>query len=366
MKTLKSLIAGLLFIALAVSARSQSAVQSTTLKHEAVGVFCLPPGQAGAGTPSKYFLKDMIADDCWVNPNISGLSLRSFWSLIEPADGVYDWSYFDQAVVLAKRNHKLLAIGVTPGEFSPPWVYAAGAQKIQYDKDKKEGHVKTIVAVLPWDPIFLQKWSEFVRAFGQRYDSVAEVAYVTTGGLGRQSETIYADSPESIALFNQLAPGGNGDAAWVEAGKQILEVYAKSFPSTPFINASSPPTTNAEGREAQMVILNWAAAANGPRFGLKSCALTPTSYSLDAMPAQKIAALTKSGAPSGYQMFLPQRAMKGTLQETLDNGIRLQGQFLEVYKGDCSDPRQASVLEAANTRLLKMYGASEENKAGSR
>ena len=72
------------------------------------------------------------------------------------------------------------------------------------------------------------------------------------------------------------------------------------------------------------------------------------------MPAQEIAALTAGGAPAGYQMFLPQAHMRGTLKDTLANGIQLKGQFLEVYKSDCVDA-QASVLNAANAQLLKSY-----------
>ena len=327
---------------------------SAPLKNKVIGVFCLPSGQAGAGTPSKYTLQDMIADSCWTNSNLTGFSLRTFWELVETADGVYDWAFFDQAVLQARKNRKLLAIDVTAGEFTPDWVYAAGAHKISYTKTNGAGHQKTITAVLPWDPIFLKKWLTFISAFGERYDGVPEVAYVTTGGLGRQCETIYADTPDSIALFNKLAPGGNGDAAWIEAGKKILDAYFKGFPTTPFINASSPPTTDPAGKQAQMTLLSWASANYGPHFGLKSCALTATSYSLNAMPAQEIAALTAAGAPAGYQMFLPQAHMRGTLKDTLANGIQLKGQFLEVYKSDCVDA-QASVLNAANAQLLKSY-----------
>src|SRR5947209_8776574 len=123
---------------------------------EAVGVYDLVAGN----TP--------VSAKALANPNVDGIALRSQWQTLEPADGVYDWSYFDGQIAAATAAGKSVSLSVTAGIFSPSWLYDEGAQAFTF-VGRKSPDPQTIP--VPYDPVFLEKWQAFVQAFGRRYDS---------------------------------------------------------------------------------------------------------------------------------------------------------------------------------------------------
>src|ERR1700738_982837 len=58
------------------------------------------------------------------NPNVDGIALRSYWNHLEPADGVYDWSYIDKPLAQAVAAGKSVSLSDTAGIQTPDWVYA--------------------------------------------------------------------------------------------------------------------------------------------------------------------------------------------------------------------------------------------------
>jgi len=321
---------------------------SSVQKSRATGIFCLPSGD----TVENPYL-DLAGNSCWTSPNVSGLALRSCWDKMEPAKGSFDWTFFDQAITLAKKYHKKLSFSVDAGADTPAWVYQEGATALSYNNNSNT----PIKEPFPWNPVFLREWMTFVRAFAHRYDASPQLAYVTVGGPGRRDETVYADTPESIALFNARAPGGLGDEAWLAASEKIIAQYAASFQKTPFIIAMSPPTSDANGAAAIANLVSNSSSLYGTRFGVRSDALLG-DYPANSFASQTIATFTAAGAPAGFQMFLPffHGQVAGTLAQALNTGMRLEAQFIEVYYADCADPSQASVIQAANAQLLQTYG----------
>ncbi len=74
-------------------------------------------------------------------------------------------------------------------------------------------------------------------------------------------------------------------------------------------------------------------------------------------PFYKLAEHLFVGVSAGYQMVGPASGNfvwgnVGDLATALDGGISLGARFIEVYQADCDNPEYASLLTAANARLL--------------
>ncbi len=88
------------------------------------GVFCLQPSAQGTGS-DPYVYSD---------PDVDGISVRQKWGDLEPAEGVYNWTYLDNVTARAAAAGKavLLRIGTGGGDIAlggscPAWVTDAVA-----------------------------------------------------------------------------------------------------------------------------------------------------------------------------------------------------------------------------------------------
>lgn len=127
-------------------------------------------------------------------PGVSTIYLRVLWSDLEPEEGVYRWDIFDSVAQPWIDKGKKIAIRVIccnqTENASPDWVRAAGAKGIWF-RYRKHG----VPADFPlrWepvydDPVFLEKFSAFLKAFAARYDGSPSVAFVDVGSFGMYGE----------------------------------------------------------------------------------------------------------------------------------------------------------------------------------
>ena len=338
-------------LGLAVLALSMSCVDGRAAeKSSATGILCLLKPDS---VPHPFV--DLAREPCWTNPNIQGVSLRSQWNKVEPSEGKFDWSFFDEGVRLAAQHHKKLGMLVIAGVATPDWVYADGAYRLNNQRQRRGGDWEASSQPLPWDPVFLAKWTEFVEAFAARYDGVPNLAYVVMGGPGRREESYFVDSPEDVAKVESLG----GVSRWVQGCERIVDLYAKAFRATPFILATGSPTPGDSGKAALAKLVEYGLGKYSGRFGLMSCGLRPQYYMTTESALMMRSA--SSTCPVGFQMLLPSaggRHMQGgTLEDALSRGLALGGHFFEVYPGDCGDPNQAAVLQRIGAKLAGRSGA---------
>ncbi len=316
----------------------------STEKARASGIFCLMPADS-----VEHPFRGLGREPCWTNPNIQGVALRSQWGKIEPSEGHFDWSLFDEGIALAKQYHKKVSLSVVAGTTTPTWVYQAGATRFDFQKIHKRGEVEGMTQPLPWDKVFLSKWGAFVAEFSKRYDNTSEVAYVTMGGPGRRAETYFLDSAEDVAKLDSMG----GIQRWVEGSEKIVDLYASAFQKTPFIFAIAPPIPGPAGNQALKELVDYGAATYPGRFGVRSDGLRPR-YEKSSYAARAIRSLSNK-APVGFQMSLPSKGGRqmsaGTLEDALNIGLELGAHFIEVYRYDCNDPSQAQVLERISAKL---------------
>jgi beta-galactosidase GanA len=126
------------------------------------------------------------------NPSISGANLEWSWADIEPTEGVYDWSKVDRDINVWTSRGKQVILrfatggqiswsGSVDGSYTPPWVFNTyGVQRV----------TETNGTVFPvyWNPVYLQKLTDFVNAAAARYDTNPYVAAVQIG-IGQGGET---------------------------------------------------------------------------------------------------------------------------------------------------------------------------------
>lgn len=173
----------------------------------------------------QYFWKEMDElIEQGLMPSI--LYMRMQWSWFEPEEGKYAWddkeSELSQLVSGARERGLQLAFRVLVdstdiGQFqaAPEWL--TDNPKVQCwtwtDQDLK----KTYKTPYANDPIFIEKYSEFIRAFGEEFDT-EDVAYIDTCGMGNWGEM--ANIPVSSSIDNRSA---------ADIVAQISRVYDEAF-----------------------------------------------------------------------------------------------------------------------------------------
>ena len=126
------------------------------------------------------------------NPQVDGIALRYFWNALEPAEGEFNWAPIDAEIAQAVEHRKLVSLGVTPGVFTPDWVYRDGAAQFSFVWDKPWGPppCSKVRIPVPWDPVYLSKWLAFVRAMGQRYQGNPALVSIKIEGINAQTEEL--------------------------------------------------------------------------------------------------------------------------------------------------------------------------------
>ena len=105
------------------------------------------------------------------------------------------------------------------------WVFKAGAKKIVHPQ---------INEVFPvyWDPIYLEKWCNFVKAFGEKYDDDPNVEFIQIGRTGWFGEMILGrtwKSGDIVGIREEWLNAGFTKDAYVEAYKKVLDAYIEDF-----------------------------------------------------------------------------------------------------------------------------------------
>jgi hypothetical protein len=217
------------------------------------------------------------------NPGISGLTVAQHWDHIQTAPDVYDFSFLDDAFTVANDKQKPVALIITPGVVSPPWlldeipdctnkegVFLGAGVPLNCGKQAFEGFPEEIrddghkEIPLPWNLYhpktnnyqpskYQQAWEDFLRHLNDKYkDNPAFVAIAVAGPICASDEMILPTSendtkqqPSSLSVdetWRQLILHSfskdeeryaryqaNPDQAFVDAWKQAIDTYEKIF-----------------------------------------------------------------------------------------------------------------------------------------
>lgn len=150
---------------------------------------------------------------------------RCRWSTLEPEEGKYVWQHderFKKMIAEAEKRGLKLAFRVivdsqdNAEQATPDFVRKAGARG--YAGEGKSAHFWNPEVT---DPIFQEKFSNFIRAFGKEFDDPQRVDYVDGNGLGRWGEQHHMNIPDDKkeAVLEWIC------STYASAFKRVLLVY---------------------------------------------------------------------------------------------------------------------------------------------
>jgi len=312
------------------SARAQT-------KETASGVFALLKKDTTARP-----IKNLPFRDCWTNPNIAGVVLRTDWATVEQAQDQFYWAFLDTGLSLAQSHNKKIIISVDAGTSSPSWIYSLGAAQFTL--------MTYGIMPCPWDSIFKYQWSRFLLQFGERYDSNPQLVCVTLTGPGRSVEYFFAQTTTDAKELRSDV----GVQGWIDSANYNTDSFVSAMPTTPLFCTTGVPVIW-QGAVAMTSVINYGFTKYPGQFGIQSNELTALPFQNGIFPHTT---LTAGGlSPMGFQMLqtVASGRLQGTLQQALANGISVGAHFIEVYDVDCEDPNQQSVIAAANQQLITTY-----------
>lgn len=194
-----------------------------------------------------------VPTDIYQNPVVVGATISQSWAAIETARGTYDWSVIDAEIANAQSHGKQIAISITPGAYSPVWIFsgpgAVQALQIPWFETYTYAACSLQNIPLPWDANFLIYWSEFIAAFGARYNTNATVTMVKmTGICGTTDELLlpndlavpahpgapncYSDGRTTQLTSAQWAAVGYTPDKLTAAWSTITQAWARAFSNT--------------------------------------------------------------------------------------------------------------------------------------
>ncbi len=163
------------------------------------------------------------------NPHLKGLTIRTTWKELEPAEGGFTWEGMDKVVGFARDRKLHLTFELMAGWFTPDWVYAKGARSFDsLDPNPiRPTYGKTMKGPLPWDETYQKYWRRLVSAAAARYGNEPRLLDVAVYGHQHRLEMHMARSPDDMERWKQ--------AGWslelVEKDwKEWVDFFAATFP----------------------------------------------------------------------------------------------------------------------------------------
>ncbi len=286
------------------------------------------------------------------SPYIVGISVRASWADMEPIEGRYRWGYFDRCIAQARRAGLLVMLQVVPDYRTPQWVYGAGAQRFEYiDTNPYHATYGQLLAIpVPWDAVFLDKWTRFVSAFGKHYNSNPAVSTIhCTSSNWSGGEMHLPKTPEDIQRWYQI---GYTPEILLEAWQRVIDAYALSFPDHPFA-VSVARAIDSDQMTADLV--NYGVAEYGPRFQVQGNWLS--AFTNEEWYYYRLVRDSSLRTQVGFQMLASAThypGRQGDLGTALDKGLRAGASYFEVYEPDVLNQEFADELRM--TRTLSVTG----------
>jgi len=162
-----------------------------------------------------YFDKENPDDYLLDFPCFNHVYLRLGWNYLEPQEGEYNWEFLDEVIRRWWAQDRRISFRISCKETgdqtyaTPQWVFEAGAkgEMVQGCFEPDYG-----------DPIFLEKFGNFMMAFGARYDGAPFLEFVDVGSFGE---------------WGECHTEGTSERAWpVEVMKEHIDIHTRAFKKT--------------------------------------------------------------------------------------------------------------------------------------
>jgi hypothetical protein len=308
----------------------------------------------------------LFDDRTYTNPYISGLTFRTSWADVEPAEGNFVWTKLDSVFDNADKNSKWVELVLIPGFGTPAWALQ-GVKIASFNVKYGPGKGEQLSLPLPWDQTYLNRWFAFLKAVSARYQNRS--SFIKIAADGPTSVTAEMSLPnEPVDLCTWIEVGYTSDQL-IGAWQQVFANYAQIFPRQYFSLALYPPppnvsntrckngnpanTDHSESQRVRAVIVGLGADNYPKQFVLQTNGLTAAKedssnlggYDLVKSYSGKVVIgfqLTTSAMSHPTNMGDPDGVT--ALQKSLQKGLDAHVQFLEVYEPDVLSPTAQTTL----------------------
>jgi hypothetical protein len=194
-----------------------------------------PPASRAVSAPrglDVVFDTKALDDSTWLqalhDSSISGVALQIRWADIEPTKGTFDWSKTDKLFSAAESSKKWVHLLIFPGFFSPDWALD-GAQTDQFPIQYGPGKGTVKALPMPWDPVYLNRWLDFVSQVGTRYAKSPALRMVAADGPTSVSAEFTL--PNSFKDLKQWQSDGYTPSKYLGAWRQVFQAFSDDFPN---------------------------------------------------------------------------------------------------------------------------------------
>ncbi len=274
-----------------------------------------------------------LLDSFAARETVDGLALRTSWGMLEPQDGVYEWSTLDAAFDTARARGKQVTLHIGASSLGVPrWLAALGVAMYTYTTPMGAA----VTEPLPWDAIYISRYTRFVAALAAHMQTRGDTSllYAVSDGVPVAEMSI-------VGCRNGILSGGTpySRSSYLNAWKTTIDAHAAAFPE-PRLFISSPIAIicipDNDGKAFYTEVMNYALE--------KSAKATVFAADLNALGSARLAQVDASistRAAIAFQMIWSatndtQNRMQGALKDALCKGIGNGARYFEIYKVDIS------------------------------
>jgi len=305
------------------------------------------------------------------NPHLDGHKLMKWWSQLEPEEGKYDWSVIEgpmsrwlaagKRVMLSPVTAHSGPVKGLPTQATPDWVFKAGAKWVPMPC---AGNNSVRIPVY-WDPIYLEKYRNFILALGKRFDDRRgiEIVFCGTGVFG---ETIISTELWGKKEHRLWSEAGISPENWIKAVNAIVDAYVEAFPKTLVgLQVSNP----GQASYAEKCTPSYARHAAEKGVLLQYCGITAEPFKWSG--PYFVESITRwAGVTSiGFEAYSPSGGaapanskftFEGDLKDLVDAAIKHKVNYLSVWYQDAvkatpgsktHDPRWQEEIQRAAASL---------------
>ncbi|MFL3664654.1 MAG: T9SS type A sorting domain-containing protein [Flavobacteriales bacterium] len=286
------------------------------------GIWCSCPPTTGIGNGS---VDPVVAS----KPYVNGILVRVVWKDIEPNDNTYNWALIDNQISAAQSYGKKISIAVGGGPNSPNWLYSLGVQTLNYSLPFN-GTIP-----VPWDTIFLDKWTEFITELGNRYqnDTTIQLVYITNSSQnGFEMQIPYNPTPSYASISYT-------DQKMIESWEQVIDAFNSSFPNHYLTNDFHPVNSSDMVGDS---IYHYAKVNVGSRYGASAWWWSQNNTSVYPSQYTILQNSANTNLFTGLQMVAsgisnPTAFGSGGLPDALNLAISNSLCYWEIWNNDITD-----------------------------
>ncbi len=203
---------------------------------------------------------DEVPEDAWfLRERLSDkIAIDISWSQLEPEEGKFLWdhpewegcfqSWINAGFKVLLKVRGMDTLGTLYDQGTPQWVFDAGAQYVDepIEFSRNSGLLNEIPGdtSMPvrypvyWDPVYIEKASNLIRALGERYNGKPYVESFAIAHTGRWGEMHIADHYPRTEWERK----GYTIPRYLEAHRELIDRYRAAFPDTPLQQSVGDPS----------------------------------------------------------------------------------------------------------------------------